>query len=126
MLNNCNPDAKVSVSDRNINFTLPAVTLQRSLNDKVKKVIEEAGEVQAELDSETGSVDPLRWKNLTEEIIDTMISCQSALNHLAAEGVPVQEMIEAVYEKNNIRGYYAADGIPYVRDKKPSLNPEVN
>jgi NTP pyrophosphatase (non-canonical NTP hydrolase) len=119
---NGNSQEKISVPDQGLNFTLPSVTLARCLDDKVAKILEEGKEVSDEMDSSTGCVDRVRVKELTKEIIDVMVSCQSALNHLNYFGVPVQQMIDAVYEKNNARGYYTPGGIPYVRDEPAQLS----
>lgn len=119
MMINGNPDEARSVADQGLNFTLPSVTLARSLNAKVQKVLEESAEVAEELD-ELGQVDPERAEPLAKELIDVMISAQSALNHMNEMGVPVQQMIDAVFAKNDARGYYTPGGIPYVRDQQAS------
>ena len=113
-------DEKISVlPNLGVNYTLPSVTLRRSLNDKVAKIKEEADEVVRELGPD-GRMVPGNVLNTTKEIIDVLVSCESALNHLAHLGVPVGDMIRKVYEKNDLRGYYTPGGTDYVRDQPAS------
>ena len=78
-----------------------------TLDEKAKKVLEEAAEIRGELQHEDLCNDEMPHGNAIEEAFDTM---QTAVNFIASalpdDDVSWQDLYDKIVKKNMERGYY--------------------
>ena len=74
---------------------------ENSIYDQVRHIMQETAEAEQEFDNPSCHL-------LAQEIMDIYHSAETALRILKEKhGVDIHELMMAVYEKNNKRGYYS-------------------
>lgn len=112
------PEANVVV------VKLPLVTLRREHSKVFKGCLSEVNEIINAV-NETKSLDDflnseisnddLQKEAVLEELVDLLYYLTSVLSYYETDRV--QQIVEAVYEKNKARGYYTPGGEDYKRDE---------
>lgn len=88
----------IRCADLLFNFPRAKFADENNIHAQVAHIQTEADEAFRELNTDQ--------RALAMEIMDCLHSCETALRMLEDEGLRISEIMTAVYEKNEARGYY--------------------